>query len=158
MSLERYVDRQPMVPMAITAIGLTGLAVGVMTWLVMLGLSQFVLTPIFCRSTDTSYCMQVPTISFWIATVAGQLVGLLGLIKLGVFRPLLVVLASIITLIGVHIWIAAFPWWEAALYTGGLFALVYALYAWINRLSSFPVALAVTVAVIVLGRLAIISF
>lgn len=139
-------------------LGLTiaiGFVVGVVTWLLTLLLQSYVVEPIFCRSADSfGACANGGTIAIVIALILTHTAGLFGLVRFGVFRPLLIVLAALITLIGVQSWLGSLAWYEAAAWLGLLTALAYALYAWIARMASFVVSLVVMIVVIVALRIA----
>ena len=154
MNLQRLFDYQPMTLMTAVRTGLLGFVAGVMTWLVLIGLRDYVLTPIFC-TTATTYCQAVPMTAVGMSLIAVHFVALVVLIRLGVIRPLLIVLAVIASLWGFQVWVGAQPWWIAMVYAGLLFGLAYSLYAWLNRMLSFPIALVVTVAVFVIARLVV---
>lgn len=135
----------------------TGFIAGVMTWLLMSGLTTYVLDPILCRSAG-SYCSSVPTIALVIALVIVHFVALIALIRLGILRPLLIILAVVASLWGFHVWTGGKDWWIAALESGLIFGLAYLAYTWMNRLLSFPVALVFTVLGVIATRLIVISW
>ena len=92
-----------------------------------------------------------------IAKILVSIASLLSLVRNGVFRPLLVVLASLIALWGASAWLGPLPWWQGMLWHGVLFALAYALFAWVARLSNFLIAVIITIGLIVAARLIVIG-
>src|SRR4051812_20656734 len=122
-------DKRSMIGAAVT-----GLLVGVVGWLASMAIQTWIIEPIFCRSAQTfSVCSNGGTIAWAVALIIVSIVGLLSLVRTGVFRPLLVVLASLVTLWGVSAWLGPLPWWQALLWHGLLFAAAYSLFAWIAR-------------------------
>lgn len=139
---------------SLIATTLSGLAVGIVGWLLSIGLQRFFIEPVFCRNADAfATCAQGGTVAWIVALVIASAVGLVVLVRTSVFRPLLVVLAAIITLWGVSTWLGPLVWWQALLWHGLLFALAYALYGWLARAEKFPVAFISTVVVILALRL-----
>jgi hypothetical protein len=131
-----------------------GAAVGFFGWLLTVALHNWVLSPIFCRSADTvSVCSNSGLTAWIIASIVVGIAGLLMLIQANVFRPLLVVLAAIITLWGVGLWFVPLAWWVGLLWQTGLFALAYALYTWLVSIEKFAYAMIAVVVVVVLMRL-----
>jgi hypothetical protein len=143
---------------SIVATVLTGFMVGAIGWLLNLGLQRFFVEPVFCNNTDAfSLCANGGTIAWVIAIVIASAAGLFSLVRAGIFRPLLVVLAAFITLWGVSNWLGPLAWWQAALWQGILFALAYALFAWVSRTERFPVAFILTIAIIIILRLVAVN-
>lgn len=137
---------------------LTGLVVGVVGWLLSLAIQTWIIDPVFCRSPQTfAVCANGGTIGWVIAMILVSIASLLSLVRNGVFRPLLVVLASLIALWGASAWLGPLPWWQGMLWHGVLFALAYALFAWVARLSNFLIAVIVTIVLIVAARLVVIG-
>jgi len=93
-----------------------------------------------------------------VAILFAHFLGLIGLIRVQVLRPLLVVLAAVATLWGVWDWIGMLPWWAELLSAALLYGVTYGYYAWINRILSFPIVLAISVVSLIAARLIIISF
>lgn len=130
-----------------------GAGVGLLTWLVNLLFQSVLIEPVFCRSADSfQACANGGTISIVIATILTNILGLIALVRLRVYRPLLVVIASIVTLFGVHVWTGAMSWYEATAWYALIYAISYALYAWLARTLSFAITLIALVIVIVLFR------
>lgn len=131
-----------------------GALVGIFGWLLTLGVRNWVLSPVFCRSADTSsICANIDITAWIIAFVLVSVVGLFMLIRASVFRPLLVVLAALATLWLVGLWFAGAPWWVGMIWQTGLFALAYALYTWLASLDKFVVSVVSIVIVVVIMRL-----
>lgn len=131
-----------------------GVFVGIFGSLLSLGIRNWVLNPIFCRSSDTaSICANSDLTAWIVGFVIISVVGLFMLIRANVFRPLLVVLAAIATLWAVGLWFSSQAWWIGMLWQGGLFAVAYALYTWLASLEKFAFSLIAVIIVAVLMRL-----
>lgn len=151
LNLDKYIS---VVEYSKRRLGLTtavGVLVGVLTWLLSLFVQWAFVEPVFCRSVDSfNACANGGTISIVIALAIVNSLGLFALIRLGVFRPLLVVIAALVTLAGTNSWLGSLSWYEASLWYGLLFGITYALYAWVARIKTFWAALAL-MAIILFG-------
>lgn len=126
-----------------------GALVGLFGWLLTLGVRHWVLAPVFCRSADTSSICANADITAWIiAFVVISVVGLFVLIRANVFRPLLVVLAALVTLWLVGLWFTDDAWWVGMIWQTGLFAVAYALYTWLASIEKFVVSLLAIILVV----------
>lgn len=137
---------------------LTGVGVGIVGWLAKMAIQAWIIEPIFCRSTQTyNICSQGGTIAWAVALIIVSMLGLLSLVRLNVFRPLLVVIAALISLWAASTWLGPLEWWLALLWQGVLFGLAYALFAWIARLRSFFFSVILTFVVILLARVVVLN-
>jgi len=149
-----YIAYLPYAPIMVMQTLFGGFIAGMILWLLTLGLKAYVLTPIFCGN-NASFCSATPTIAYVIALLIAHFIGLVILIRIGTLRPLLVVLATILTLWNVYFWLAGTTWWVGMLFTGGLVGLSYLFFAWISRLSHTVVAVVMTIVLALLLRLLI---
>jgi hypothetical protein len=130
-----------------------GALVGSLTWVLSLFLQRALIEPVFCRSADAfTACANGGTTSIVLSLIAMNIIGLVILNRLGIYRPLLVILAALATLAGVNGWLGGLSWYEASLWYGLVFAAAYALYTWIARLTSFTSALIAMMVVIIIFR------
>lgn len=137
---------------------LVGFVVGLVTWLLNLGIQHYFIEPIFCHNADSfGVCAQGGTVAWVVAIVIGMAVGLFTLVRFNVFRPLLVILASIISLWGVANWLGPLDWWQAMLWHGALFALAFGLFSLIARIERFGFSFVLTLILILAFRLVIVN-
>lgn len=136
---------------------LIGLVTGILSWGLAQLIDQYVLKSIFCQATITEQCAATTVYARSIAMVLATGAAVFGLVKLQVFRPLLVGLGSVIALWGMWSTLALLPMWQTAVIAAVLFAIAYVFFAWIARIHSFILALVVTVIVVVGVRLALNS-
>lgn len=131
-----------------------GTFVGFLGWIVALGVQDWVLAPIFCRSVDsTSVCGNSQLISWVVAYIFASMAGLMMMIRSGVFRPLLIVLAVLATMWAIGTWFTPDLWGAGILWSTVLFAISYALYTWLASIKSFAIAVTSTIITVVLVRL-----
>lgn len=133
-----------------------GALVGMFGWLLTIAIHSWVLTPIFCRSSDTATaCTNSGTTAWVIGFVLVSIIGLFMLIRANIFRPLLVVLAAIVTLWVFGLAFLSSVWWVGSFWSGVLFALAYALYTWVASAKQFAYALVGMIVLVVLFRVII---
>jgi hypothetical protein len=135
-----------------------GFVLGVSAWLLNLGIQRFIVEPFFCHNADSfGVCAQGGTVAWVAAVIIALAAGLFTLVRFNVYRPLLIVLAVVISLWGVANWLGPLSWWQASLWHGVLFALAFALFTLIARIERFGIAFVATVLLILLFRLIVIS-
>lgn len=135
----------------------TGIAAGLVAWGMTLLLDAYVYKAVLCDDASAGQCAS----SFQYATITAMVlaaaVSLFALVKLQVFRPLLVVIATFIAMWGLVSLTQTMPWYVAAPVCAGLYAVALATFAWIARIRHFLVALIVMVVTIVVVRLVLNS-
>ena len=135
-----------------------GFVIGAGAWLLNLGIQRYLIEPLFCHNADSfGVCAQGGTVAWIIAMVIGLAAALFTLVRFNVFRPLLIVLASVISLWGVANWLGPLEWWQAALWHGVLFALAFGLFTLIARIERFGIAFVATIILILLFRIVIVN-
>ena len=134
-----------------------GLAIGAIVWGLGYIVNTYVMQVLFCPGTQTMRCDDFVPYAHGIAGVIGAGIGLFGLIKLRVLRPLLVILAAAAALWNLPSALSVLPWLAVGVATVIFYAGVYALFSWVARIRSlWAVAAIFTVAVIAI-RLALVS-
>lgn len=132
---------------------IVGLAAWGLTWL----FDVYVYEAILCRD-GAGKCEMAPQYALITASILAAAGGLFGLVRLQVFRPLLVVLAVTVSLWSLPL-IASdtMPWYLAAVSSVVLFGLAYVLFAWIARMRSFILALVVMIVIAAAVRFVLYS-
>lgn len=128
---------------AVAGLCLLGLA-----WL----LDSYIFQAVMCQG-DQARCSDATGYAHATAAIMVAIGSVIALIRLQVFRPLLVVLATAISLWGLSVVTLALPWYLAIIACMALFALSYALFSWVARIRSFVVTIIVMVALVVIVRL-----
>ena len=133
---------------------LLGVILGAVSWLLTLLLDRFVITALFCGGDAASaLCTGSTTLAGNIALVFASIGGLLGLVRLGVYRPLLVAIAAAICLWGLAGWVDGLMWYEALAWTVILYSLVFTAFSWLVRPRMFLIAIILVIAVVLLARI-----
>ncbi|MEO5690787.1 MAG: hypothetical protein ABIQ64_01225, partial [Candidatus Saccharimonadales bacterium] len=111
MDFKRYTEYLAVSRMNIIQAFIIGLVVGSMVYVSARALDIYALQPLFCQDADKTYCGMTPTIGIVLTSIVFHFVGLIALVRANVLRPLLVVLASLISLLGFHVWLDGITWW-----------------------------------------------
>jgi hypothetical protein len=130
-----------------------GMVVGLIITGLVYVLNKFIFVPVLCRPDLAADCSQAPVYSTIVAYVIGAFIGIIGLARIRIYRPLLVVIAASIALWGSYAIVDGLVWYWTALALALLFGLGYGAFAWVARLRSFLLALVITVVLVVAVRL-----
>ena len=128
-----------------------GLVSGLLTYGLALFLQHVILKGLICNGD--AYCSDGVMFSGNIASIVVSIFAVLMLVKIGSYRPLLVVLASVVGLWGLSIWLQPLGALESALWYSVVFALAYSTFAWLARVRNVPVMVVAIVVVVVLLRI-----
>lgn len=140
-------ENTPLAPMTIRQVlsaGLIGLLIGLTVWGLGSVIDQYILKTFFCPEGS---CEGTTSWALAIASVIGAALGLFGLVKLRVLRPLLVVLAAMIALWNLPLLIVDAPLWGVVVASMLFYAGMYMLLAWLARLRSIYVVVILFAAV-----------
>lgn len=142
----KFIDLQPS---TMVQVALLGVMLGAVSWVLALLADKFLLTPMACSSESTTgICLNSEVIAGNGVLVIMGIIGVLGLVRLGVYRPMLVALAAAISLWGVTGWVDGLQWYEGLFWMAALYALVYLVFTWLARPRMFLMAIILTLLVI----------
>jgi len=122
-----------------------------LTWGLSWLLSTYVFSAILCGDGDTR-CASVGMYGEITSTVIIAIIALVGLVRLRVFRPMLVVIAATISLWGMIGVLSSLAWYWVLLACVVLYAIAYGLFVWIVRIRLFWAALVVCLLLIIAVR------
>src|SRR5690606_32821563 len=125
---------------------LLGALIGMATYGVALLLRNFVFTPIVCEGGQV--CATAASYGEITSAILLAIVGLLGTVRLRVFRPMIVVVAATASLWGLMMTTDSLAWHWGLLAHGILYGLAYGLFTWAVRIRRFLVALILSVVLI----------
>lgn len=133
----------------------SGLIVGLATYVVYILLERFVFTPILCGDSASNLrCDAKDNFANGIAVLIGSMLGIVLLVRERVYRPMLAVLGVAASLWTVTLLTAAMPIVFAALLTVLVFGASYVLFSWLVQPSSLVVSIVAVVLVTALARIA----
>ena len=136
---------------------LIGAGLGVVFWILTLLLNNYVIEPLACRDIATANaCLTTYNLSGNIAAIMTGAVGLLVMVRMGVFRPIILALATVALLWDLAALSAGLFWLESLAWSIILYAASYGLFAWIARYSRLWVAVVLSVLIILIIRIALV--
>ncbi len=143
------IDRQSLITAA-----LIGLGVGILTWLISWFFQHVIFNSLICHSSAAT-CADNGNIAFNMAAVLMAIAGVVALVRSGIYRPVLVALGAIVSLWSLQDLLQGFVWFEALAWTAVLYALAYALFAWVLKIYNITIAVVLLIVLVVLARIAI---
>ncbi len=161
MSEEATIEKpMPIIPMlrsdfmSVLAIGAVA---GLLVWAIGFLFDRFVFDMYFCQNEISAQCASAKNYSAVAAGLIVALAALGGLVRVRVYRPLLVLIASFLSLWG----LAQLSWgleWSTGLPVMMLlYALAFGLYTWVARIREFWVSLIIVVLLVVAVRLVLVA-
>lgn len=151
--------RTNLVPMSggeLARIGAIGAVLGMLSVGLHALLHAYVFQAVLCSDQASAACTQASNYAAIATTFIVSLAAVALLVRIRVYRPLLVVLAVVLALWGIQSIVVVLPWYLALVGMVAVGALSYSLFAWIARLRSFVLAAIVTVVIAVLVRCVIV--
>ncbi len=132
---------------------IVGLGVGLTVWLSAYVLEAYVLKAVLCHGNAIIPCASASQYASVAASIIASAAGLFALVKLQIFRPLLVVLAVAVSLWGLGKGVATLPLYGIIIVSGVLYALAYLAFVWIARIRLFWPAVILMVVLVIVIRL-----
>ena len=151
---DEMAERRPFTPIElkkIIGIAALGAIVGLLVWELTMVLSKFVLSAWLCHNQGM-ICDGTPQYAEAISSIVGGAIGLFFLVKLQVFRPLLVVISVVAATWGIVAKAASLPWYGVGLAAILMYLFAYLAFAWIARLRAFWLVLSLMVVLILATR------
>lgn len=122
-------------------IALTGLILGIVAAVLTYTLERFVIANLVCGGEAT--CRGAASYAGGVATVFAGIVGVIALVRAGVYRPIIITVGTAISLWGVSIWLFGAGVLMSLLLTAFLYAVAYVTYGWLVRIRKAPIMLIV---------------
>lgn len=156
-NIERVDPVVPMFGREVLTVFLSGVLAGALIGIGYYLLNNFVFSAVMCREGAAGSCGDAPGYAMTVSMIIGGLAGLITLAQVRVYRPLLIVLATAVSLWSFHLLIGEMVWYWGLLTLAILFGLTYTLFAWIVRLRSFVAAVVLAVLIVLLIRFVFVS-
>jgi len=134
-----------------------GATTGLIFWLLTILLQRYVIDPIVCKQAlNATLCSNSTPLSGNIATILTAVIALVFMVRSGIARPVIIAVATAALLWDLAAWTDGLFWVEAVLWSIGLYALTYALFAWITRYATLWVTIVVSLLIVVIIRIALV--
>jgi hypothetical protein len=159
---ETYRDEKqaPIIVMSVKQIlqvAVLGVLIGLLVWAFTYILETYILKALLCQGSQTMKCASATTYAGITASILAAGVGLFGLVKIGVFRPLLVVIAATASMWGLLGIVGTLPLYGILICIAGLTMLSYLAFSWLARIRLFWLAVTLMAILIVVVRLVLMS-
>ncbi len=146
-------DAYPFDVASLVKLFVIGAISGAVGWLLYLAIAHYFIDPVFCRSAETfSVCRNGGTVAWVSAHIIVMAAAVAALARFAVYRPLLVVLAVLVSLWSAHAWLGGMAWYVGLLWQAVLFGLAVTLFGQIARMMNFLAALLISLGLAVLLR------
>lgn len=139
-------------PNTMVQVVLLGIIIGAVSWLLTLLIGRFALGGLLCGD-QSPVCESSTVVAGNIALILTAIGGLLGLVRFGIYRPLLVVIAVVIALWGIGGYTYGMEWYEAMAWMTLLSGLAYATFTWLVRPRLFLIAIVLVLVALILTRI-----
>lgn len=141
-------------PDVVVRIALLGIALGIVAWGLGSLLGRFVVAPLMCVGEAAGVvCASAEMTAGNISLVLVAIAGVLGLVRLGVYRPMLVAIAVGVCLWNLSALLAGLAWYEALAWTALIYMIGYAAFSWLVRPRHFVIVLVVLIVVVFATRI-----
>jgi hypothetical protein len=130
-----------------------GILAGAIIWGLAYLLDTYVYKAILCNGKDAVQCISSSRYATTTAVIIGAAVGLFGLVRLHVFRPLLIVISTLVSLWGLISLATSFDWYIQAIVVAAMYGFAFGVFGWLARIRRFYIALVAIVVVVVVTRL-----
>lgn len=134
---EKPAPFMPMSGVRLLQVFILGAIVGAAVWGLTLFLDKYVFQAILCHGVQSMQCVSGESYAEVSATILSAGIGLYFLVRMQVFRSLLVVLSVLISLWGIIGFTEFLPWYGVGLAAIGLYAIAYVFFVWIARIRIF---------------------
>lgn len=133
-----------------------GAATGLAVWILTALLGRYVIEPLACgQALNAQVCVAVTPLAGNIATVLVAPLAILGMVRLGIIRPIIIAVAAAALLWPLAAWVEGLFWLEAIAWFIALYAVSYGLFSWIARHTVLWMAIVLSAAIALAVRIAI---
>ena len=134
-----------------------GAATGLIFWLLTVLLQRYVVDPLVCRQLiNATLCANSTPLTGNIAAILTSAIAVIFLVRAQIARPIILAVATAALLWDLALWTNGLFWLEAVVWSVVLYALCYALFAWITRYATLWVTVVLSLLIIVIIRLALV--
>ena len=134
-----------------------GAIVGVVFWILTLLIERYIIDPLVCsKAVNATLCAGSLPLAGTISTILAGVVGIVLMVRGAVARPIIIAVATAALLWDLAAWTEGLFWLESFAWSVALYALVFALFAWITRHSLLWVTIVLSVLIVVIIRIALV--
>jgi len=133
-----------------------GAGLGLIFWLLTLLIGRYVVEPLTCRTiVDATMCTDATPLAGKIATILVAVIGVITMVRLRIARPIIITVAAAALLWNLASWTLGLFWLEAIVWSVFLYALCFALFAWITRHVTLWVTIVISLLIVLIIRISL---
>ncbi|MDB5160243.1 MAG: rane protein of unknown function [Candidatus Saccharibacteria bacterium] len=134
-----------------------GAITGLIFWLLTILLQRYIIDPLVCRQiVNATLCANSTPLAGNIAAILTGAVAVIFMVRAGIARPIILAVATAALLWDLAAWTNGLFWLEAVVWSIVLYALTYALFAWITRYATLWVTVVLSLLIVVIIRIALV--
>lgn len=122
-------------------IALTGVVLGLVGYIITYTLERFILASLVCHGESS--CTTANSYAGNIASVLIGIIGVVALVRSGVYRPIIIAIGAAISLWGVSSWLFNAGVVVSLIGAAGLYGIAYLTYGWLVRIRNVALMLIV---------------
>lgn len=127
-----------------------GAAAGLLFWILTLLIGRYIVEPLACRDVvDAAACTGAAITAGRISTIIVAVAAVFSMVRFGMARPIVVAAAAAALLWDLAAYTLGLFWLESLLWSVVLYALVYALFAWVVRATSIVMVIILTLVLVI---------
>jgi len=131
-----------------------GAGLGLIFWLLTLLIGRYIVEPLTCRTiVDATMCTDATPLAGKIATILIAVAGVIAMVRLRIARPIIISVATAALLWNLAGWTQGLFWLEAIVWSVLLYALCFALFAWITRHATLWVTIVISLLIVLIIRI-----
>jgi len=127
---------------------------GFLVWVLGFLLNRYIFDVYFCQNEVSNQCAYAPSYAAATAMVLVSFVALGALVRFRVYRPLLVLIAAMISMWGIVQLGWNMTWYQGIFIALVMYALAFSVFSWVARVRDFWITLITVAILIVAVRLA----
>ena len=133
-----------------------GAGLGLIFWLLTLLIGRYIVEPLTCRTiVDATMCTDATPLAGKIATILVAVIGVITMVRLRIARPIIITVAAAALLWNLASCTLGLFWLEAIAWSVFLYALCFALFAWITRHVTLWVTIVVSLLIVLIIRISL---
>jgi len=131
-----------------------GAALGLIFWIFTVLIGRYVVEPLVCKDlVDAAVCVDAVPVAGKIATILVAVLGVIAMVRVGIARPIIIAVATAALLWNLAGWTQGLFWLESIVWSVLLYALCFALFAWITRHVTLWVTIVVSLLIVLIIRI-----
>lgn len=134
-----------------------GAITGILFWVLTVIIGHYIVEPLVCRQiANANLCLNSTPFTGNITAILVALIAVVVMVRLEIARPIVIAVASAALLWDLAAWTEGLFWIEALAWSAVLYALSFALFAWITRYATLWMSIALSVLIVFIIRIALI--